>query len=211
MEEYLKDLNELIEIAKKINSGDYDLIDISLNPESELFHIAEYFNDAVKKLKIVDETFSDTYEELPVFEKVLKDIIDDMKNASESILNEIDKINFNIDSIKETLASIKNAAQNKDFEQVKIYINGLKDNIREGEDICFDIIAALEFQDITKQKIDKLLMIIKEIEDKIADLIIKLGLKSNKIDPEKLSEVKDKTEVLEDQELVDKLLEEFGL
>ncbi|MGA1861747.1 protein phosphatase CheZ [Deferribacter thermophilus] len=211
MSDYLKDINELIEIAKKINSGEYDLINITIRPESELFHIAEYFNDALKKLKMVNDTFSDTYEELPVFEKVLRDIIDDMKSASESILNEIDKINFNIDSIKELLESIKNAIKDKNFEQAKIYINNLKDHIREGEDICFDIIAALEFQDITKQKVDKLLMIVKEIEDKVADLIIKLGLKANKIDPEKIQEVSNKSEVLEDQELVDKLLEEFGL
>ncbi|KAA0257109.1 chemotaxis protein [Deferribacter autotrophicus] len=211
MSEYLNDLNELIDIAKKINSGDYDLIEINIKPESELFQIAQYFNEALKKLKIVDDAFSDAYEDLPLFEKILREIINDMKNATESILSEIDKINFNIDSIKESLKGLKEAIKNGDFDRAKIYLNGIKDSVMEGEDICFDMIAALEFQDITKQKIDKLMMILNEIENRIADLIIKLGLKSNKLDPEKLSEVKEKKEVLEDQELVDKLLEEFGL
>ncbi|MGA1847019.1 protein phosphatase CheZ [Deferribacter abyssi] len=210
MSEYLNDLNELIEIAKKINSGDYDLIEINIKPESELFHIAQYFNEALKKLKIVDDTFSDAYEDLPLFEKILREIINDMKKATESILSEIDKINFNIDSIKESLKGLKETIQLGDFDKAKIYLNGIKDSIMEGEDICFDMIAALEFQDITKQKIDKLMIILDEIENRIADLIIKLGLKTNKLDLEKLSEVKEKKEVLEDQELVDKLLEELG-
>ena len=40
-----KDLNELLSIARNINEGKYDVVDVTVEPESELYDIAQYFND----------------------------------------------------------------------------------------------------------------------------------------------------------------------
>jgi len=81
----------------------------------------------------------------------------------------------------------------------------------EGQDIAFDMIAALEFQDITKQKIDKLTKVVKDLEKKLSDLIIKFGLKHNKIDVDTLNRLGEKDSILDDQDLVNQLLKELGL
>jgi len=49
------------------------------------------------------------------------------------------------------------------------------------------------------------------LERKIADIVIKLGIKDNKIDINKLNRLGDKDNILEDQDLVDELLKEFGM
>lgn len=207
----LKDLHELIDIAKKINEGEYDLVNIDIQPESELFEIAEYFNEALKKLRTVSTAFEDSIEDLPQFEKVLKEVVDDSKKASESVLMSVDNLNFNLDGIKEDVNDLKDCFDRGDFSYAKGVIDRLMSKSIEGQDICFDIISSLEFQDISKQKITKLIKIIKDLEKRIADIVIKLGLKTNKIDIEKLNTIKEKEDILEDQGLVDELLKELGL
>ncbi len=207
----LKDLNELVEIAKKINEGQYDLVKIDIDPQSELYEIAEYFNSALKKLNTVSNAFEDSYEDLPMFEKTLEEVVNDSKQASETVLTNVDKLNFNLDEIKENVSNLKDCINSGDLSYSTGLIDRLMGKSIEGQDICFDIIASLEFQDISKQKITKLIKIIKDLENKFADIIIKLGLKTNKIDVDKLNNIHEKEEILEDQCLVDELLKELGL
>lgn len=153
MSEY-KDINELLDIARNINEGNYDVTSVEVNTENELFHIAQYFSDSIDKLRNVYETVEDSYEDLPGFEEVLQTIISDSKKtASENVLASIDNINFITDDIRENLATLKSQAESGNFfSQTSGIIDRLRDKALAGQDTSFDIIAALEFQDITKQK-----------------------------------------------------------
>lgn len=207
----VKDLSELIEIAKKINSGEYELTTISIDPNHELFEVVQFFNDSIKKITTVRDVVEDSYEDLPVFEKVLKEVVRDTKSASEKILNLTDSINFNISEIKDNISLLKESLDSEDFSKALGLIDRLVDKSIEGQDIAFDMISALEFQDITKQKIDKLLKVVKDLEKRLSDLIIKFGLKHNKIDVDTLNRLGEKDSILNDQDLVNQLLKEFGL
>lgn len=205
-----KDLNELLDIARHIHEGEYDLIDVDVNPESELFHIAQYFSDALKKLKTISGAVEDAYEDLPGFENILEAVIKDAKTASENVLTCVDKINFNIDDIKDNIALLRKYVQINDFNRAGGVIDRLRDRAINGQDVSFDIIASLEFHDITKQKIDKLIKIIHNLQDRLAHLVLKLGIKENAIDAEILERLKEKDNILENQDIVDELLKEFG-
>lgn len=207
----LKDLNELINIAKKINEGKYDLVQIDIDPQSELYEIADYFNSALKTLRTVTNAFEDSMEDLPQFEMVLEEVVSDSKTASESVLMNVDNLNFNLDEIKENVKKLHECIDENDPSYAVGLIDRLMGKSIEGQDLCFDIIASLEFQDISKQKITKLIKIVKDLEKRIADIIIKLGLKTNKIDVDTLSNISEKEDILEDQGLVDELLKELGL
>ncbi|MGC8768370.1 protein phosphatase CheZ [Calditerrivibrio sp.] len=207
----VKDLSELIEIAKKINSGEYELTSISIDPNHELFEVVQFFNESIKKISTARDVVEDSYEDLPVFEKVLKDVVKDTKSASEKILNLTDSINFNISEIKDNISLLKESLENEELNKALGLVDRLVDKAIEGQDIAFDMISALEFQDITKQKIDKLLKVVKDLEKKLSDLIIKFGLKHNKIDVDTLNRLGEKDSILNDQDLVNQLLKEFGL
>lgn len=143
--------------------------------------------------------------------KVLKDVVKDTKSASEKILNLTDNINFNISEIKDNISLLKELLKNDELNKALGLVDRLVDKAIEGQDIAFDMISALEFQDITKQKIDKLLKVVKDLEKKLSDLIIKFGLKHNKIDVDTLNRLGEKDSILNDQDLVNQLLKEFGL
>jgi len=145
-----------------------------------LFEIVQFFNEAIKKLSTIKDAVEDSYEDLPVFEKVLKEVIADTKKASEKLLNLTDNVNFNINEIRENMDLLKQCVNRGDFKKSMGIIDRLVDKTIEGQDISFDMIATLEFQDINKQKIDKLLKIVTDLERRLTDLIVKLGLKLTK-------------------------------
>lgn len=210
MSENIKDINELIEIAKSINDGRYDVASVNVSPENELFEIAQYFNDAMKKLSHVSETIEDSYEDLPLFEKVLKEVISDTKKASEDILNLSDSVNFVVDEIKENIKNLKQDIADGDTNHAMGVIDRIMDKTQEGQDVCFDMISSLEFQDITKQKIDKLIRVVKVLQKRVTEIVIKLGLRDNKIDMDTLNRAGSIDDILNDQNLVDTLLKELG-
>lgn len=206
-----KDLNELLTVARQINEGKYDLIDVSLDPNSELFSIAQFFNESIKKLRIVSSTVGKSYNALPVFETTLKEVVNSSRQASEEVLGLVDKINFNIDAVKELIAQIDDAFHGGNHALASGLIDRLKDLCSEGSEICYDIISSLEFKKMASEKIDEVLAAVNTLQEQLAHLVIALGLKQNLIDPDELDKMKDTKEILEDQTLVNKLLQEFGL
>ena len=204
-----KDLNELLSIARNINEGKYDIVDVSVDPESELYDIALYFNESLKKLQTVSTVMDGT--ELPAFEKVLGGVIADSKHASEDVLAFVDKINFNINDIKDNLDMVKQFVATGDFARASGVLARLEDNAISGQDICCDIVSSLEFKGVAKQKIDESIKVMNVLEERLAAILIKLGIKQNVIDVEVLDKMKDTKEILQDQDLVDRLLKEFGV
>lgn len=209
--EGFKDLNELLTVARQINEGKYDLINVTLDPTSELFAVAQFFSDSVKKLSEVSDKLGGTYKELPAFEASLRSVINDSKKASEDVLSYVDKINFNIDSISELLTSIDTAVAEENFSVAKGLIEKLKSSCEDGGEISFDIISSLEFKELAQSRIENLLGAVNQLEEQLAQLIIALGLQQQVISADTVDKLKDPKEILQDQDLVNKLLQEFGM
>lgn len=205
-----KDINELLDIARSINEGNYDVVSVDVNTENELFHIAQYFSESIEKLQTIHDTVEDSYEDLPGFEETLSSIIADSKTASENVLSCVDQINFVGDAIRDNLQTLKKDVEAKKFGQTGGIIDRLRDKALSGQDTSFDIIASLEFQDITKQKIDKLVKIIYDLQERLSHLVVMYGVKDDKVDVEALDQLKQKKDLMEDQNLVDELMKEFG-
>lgn len=206
-----KDLNELLTIARNINEGKYDVVDITIDPESELYEIAQYFSDSMSKLKTVSGAVERAYDDLPSFEKKLNAVIADSRKASEDVLCAVDKINFNIDEIKENLEMVKQFVKAGDFPRAGGMLARLSEYAVHGQDICCDIISSLEFRAGTKTNLDETIKVINSLEERLASILIKLGIKQNVIGAEELDKIKDTKEILQDQDLVDRLLKEFGV
>lgn len=69
-----------------------------------------------------------------------------------------------------------------------------------------DIVSSLEFKEVTKSKINESIKVVNSLEEKLASVLIKLGIKQNVIDVDVLDKFKDTKEILQDQDLVDELI-----
>ena len=204
------DLEELLKVAKNIDEGEYSIDEIKINPNSELFEIASYLKNALSKLYDVNNILDTPSEDLPLFDKVLTGISEQNKKVTNSLIELVNKLNFNIDSVKNNLALIKNDINAKNKLKFIALLEKNKETAMEGQNICYDIISSLGFHDVIKNNTNKLITIIKNIDKKLISTLAKLGVQGTTINLETYSKINNK-EYLENQDLVDELLKEFGL
>ena len=204
------DLEELLRVARYIDEGRYDVDTIKINPNSELFEIAGYLKNALSKLYDISNMLDAPSEDLPLFDKMLTSISEQNKKVANNLIELVNKLNFNIDSVKENLVLMNsNVSAESKFELISL-LEKNKEMAMDGQNICYDIISSLGFHDVIKNNTDKLMKIIDNIDKKLIIVLAKLGVQENSIDLETFAKIGDK-DYLESQDLVDALLKEFGL
>ena len=202
------DLTELLDIAKRINHGDYNLEDIVVDKNNELYSIIKYFFDALESLKEISTVVDDEVSKFSIFDNILDNIKKLSKDTVEKIFSHVEKLNMNIDSISENIELLKRNINNDNKKGITTTFEKLKDAAFDGQGLCFDLITFLEFQDVIRNKINKLNNILQEITERLSNLLIKIGIHEGKVD---LGNIKDDKQKIVSQDVVDELLREFGL
>lgn len=202
------DLSELLDIAKKINSGEYNIENIVIDRNNELYSIVKYFFDALESLKEISTVVDNEVSKFSVFDSMLEDIRQLNKDTVEKIFSHVEKLNLNIDSIKEYIELLNNYINKDDKKNVNATFEKLKDTVLDGQGLCFDLITFLEFQDVIRNKINKLNNVLQEVTKRLSDLLIKIGIQEGKVN---LGDIKEREKSKSSQDIVDELLKEFGL
>ncbi len=206
-----RDLNELISIARNITEGRYDVVESGIDAKSEFYEIARFFSDSLKKIQSIHYEVDTQYGDIPMFEYVLDQVISESREHSNEILSLVEKINFNIDELKEEFLTVKTEVSKGNFLKIEGILNKLSSKLILGEDICLDMVSSLEFKESSISKIEQSLSIVVLLEDRLSSLLLSLGIKENIIDIDKIDNMKKNKEILSDQNLIDKLLEQFGV
>jgi chemotaxis protein CheZ len=202
------DLSELLDIAKRINSGEYNIENIVIDRDNELYSILKYFFDALESLKEISSIVNNEVSKFSIFDSVLNDIRHLNKDTVEKIFSHVEKLNMNVDSIKEHIDLLRNNINENNEKSVTTTFEKLKDTILDGQGLCFDLITFLEFQDIIRNKIYKLNNILQEVTKRLSELLIKIGIYEGKVN---LGDIQERDESKSSQDIVDELLKEFGL
>jgi chemotaxis protein CheZ len=202
------DLTELLDIAKRINQGDYTLEDIAVDKNNELYSIIKYFFNALESLKEISTVVDVEVSKFSIFDNILDDIRSLSKDTVEKIFSHVEKLNMNIDCIRENIELLKRYINSNNKEGITTTFEKLKDAALDGQGICFDLITFLEFQDVIRNKINKLNNILQEITKRLSNLLLKIGIHEGKVD---LGNIKAGGQKTSSQDVVDELLKEFGL
>ncbi len=115
---------------------------------------------------------------------------------------------MNIDNIRDIVGLSKKQATDNNHKQLVATLENFKEAALEGQGLCFDIITFLEFQDVVRNKINKLVVMLQEVEKRLSSLLVKIGLDEGSVN---LTDLKDDKEKASSQDVVDELLKEFGL
>ena len=202
------DLTELLDIAKRINQGDYTLEDIAVDKNNELYSIIKYFFNALESLKEISTVVDVEVSKFSIFDNILDDIRSLSKDTVEKIFSHVEKLNMNIDCIRENIELLKRYINSNNKEGITTTFEKLKDASLDGQGFCFDLITFLEFQDVIRNKINKLNNILQEITKRLSNLLLKIGIHEGKVD---LGNIKAGGQKTSSQDVVDELLKEFGL
>jgi chemotaxis protein CheZ len=138
---------------------------------SELTDLAKFINDTRKQLsEVKKEHIADR--ELPDAESQLDAIVQMTEQATGKIMDACDQLNMFHNDVRERLIAM-------DPPLDPDALAGVDDAMAQAQTSVTHIYEACNFQDITGQRIQKVVKLLKEIERKVLRMVMVLGLAEN--------------------------------
>ncbi|NBX86871.1 MAG: hypothetical protein EBQ80_06560 [Proteobacteria bacterium] len=177
-----------------------------LHATSQLFHelgeLAKYINAAKKELKDVQNSnLADQH--FPNATNHLDAIVQMTEQATSKIMDECDRLNMFHNDMRERLI-------NMDPPLDPNVLAGVDDAITQAQTSITHVFEACNFQDITVQRIQKVVKALQEIERQVLRMVLVFGLQENddKLDAKTKEELKHEAELLNGPQLAGQGLEQ---
>lgn len=207
-------ISQVIAISALLKDGRYDEIDLSLI-EKEATELASNFGEVIRSLEEVgykvgvDSTdVQQISSHLQHISKTTEEGVMQVMDHSESIVNDAGTIAANMTLLKEKVS-------NK--PEVQGEMNNIDSALAHLQANAFKIITSLEFEDINRQKLEKILKKLTQVYDNLIKVLILLKVKEKieEKDSSFIREIRYISDPNEDssskQGMIDELLKEFGL
>jgi len=192
-------LKELKELAKKIINGETK--DIDVNIKGEIGELLKLLIDTKNKVDSVEPSVVESNKDVPYVAKTLESVNEFTEKAALNLMEAADNMSNFFADLNEEIGKVEKALKRNDLDDFNRLIKQFEDKLKKAEDLGFQILQALEFQDINEQKSRK---IIKKVEEIGARLGTILGYA-------KLQNLNSGESNRASQEDIDRLLGEFGL
>ncbi|MBZ4643097.1 MAG: CheW protein [Deferribacteraceae bacterium] len=192
-------LKELKELASKIINGETK--DIDINIKGEIGELLKLLIDTKDKLDVLEPSVEDSSKDVPFIAKTLENVNDYTEKATLNLMEAADKMSGFFSELNESMSNIEKIIQKGDMEKFELSINEVESRLAEAENLGFNILQALEFQDITEQKARKVIKKVEEIGVRLGTILGYAKIQSTNAGAESQAS----------QEDIDKLLGEFGL
>jgi len=204
--EQIKNLSELF------RDGRYNQIDLSaLGKENA--DTAQNFKEVIENLENAAELLIQDSYDLPKINDHLSHISDTTENGVLKVINTSESIMDDTSQIQESLDTILKQFDDNAFLQDKLM--GIA-NITDGiQNKCFSIITAVEFEDINRQLMGRILTRLKELLENLSNILLLLNLtdrihKRNSTFIESLKHILDiEGANRQSQDMIDELFEDF--
>ncbi|UOD35902.1 chemotaxis protein CheW [Deferribacteraceae bacterium V6Fe1] len=192
-------LQELKSLANKIIRGEAKEIDINI--KGEIGELLKLIFETKQKIDNVEPSVADSNKDVPHIAKSLENVNEYTEEATINLMEAADKMSNFFAELNEKMGNIEKVIQKGDVEKFDELIDSVEDKLKSAEELGFNILQALEFQDITEQKARKVIKKIEEIGVRLGTI---LGYA-------KIQAADSISEDTSSQEEIDKLLGEFGL
>jgi len=210
-----EEVKEILDVTEALAKGNF-YKDISLQMQGELGRLAEYINIIRGSMINVGVQARYTSEKIPEATLELSGINDVTKEATDRVLLLTEKVLDGQERLSEKFDGIKAGAEadsdSGSFQEVEAIL-------AENKEALISILAALSFQDMTGQRIRKIIGVVGEVQKRILEILLALGakLEESEGDPDgrsiemldRLREMKEETDLKQD--VVDDILKDLGL
>ena len=155
-------IKELKRIAGKIISGDETGSKIDTNIKGEIGELLRLIIDTKNRVDEIDPLLEKSKENLPNVTSMLEGVNDDTEKATINLMEASDSMADFYKSFISDISALKKLANKEHEAEFMALYEKIVSNLSEAESLGFKILESLEFQDITEQKLRK---VIKSIED----------------------------------------------
>ncbi len=180
-------VEKIIGHVRSIMEGELNLGDIELF--GELGELARYINETKKSLKSLSN-LDITEKELPETSDQLEGILASTEEATDQILTLAEGLLSENSTIGKKIGQLREAAKVNAQANTEDLLNELEQLNKNNYDKFIAIMTACNFQDLTGQRIQKIVTMVRDIEKKIMTMVIgfdlKIKSKENDADQEKI-------------------------
>ncbi len=200
-----KSIASLVEITDSFLRGDYKGDVPEVDAEGLLSLLAKKINAMLVNMKTVQVPLANAGEQAPFVVSHAQDVVQLMEQSTGAVLDKSDKIIMHVEELENMLRQAGgNSAQ-------------ARAAIVEMKAALYDIIASQSYQDVARQKMEKIIVDLNQIRDWLIEVLVILNIKKDG----SLENLEKKKELLREvhapsapsslkQDLVDDLLSEFG-
>ncbi|BAI81159.1 hypothetical protein DEFDS_1703 [Deferribacter desulfuricans SSM1] len=191
-------VEEIKQLAEKIIKGEISDLDIDI--KGEVGELLKLLLETKNKIDDLEPTINDSSVKIPTVKESLDDVTEKAETAALNLMNNTEKMVGVYKEMEDLVNELEGAANSNDETQLLEILDKFDEKVSMLDSMGFEMLNSLEFQDLTEQKIRKIISYTEEIGAKFGAI---LGyIKVKQMHGEKL-EVS--------QEDVDKLLSDFGL
>lgn len=173
-------IKELKRIASKIISGDETGSKIDTNIKGEIGELLRLIIDTKNRVDEIDPLLEKSKENLPNVTSMLEGVNDDTEKATINLMEASDSMADFYKSFISDIAELKKLANKEHEAEFMALYEKIVSNLSEAESLGFKILESLEFQDITEQKLRKVIKSIEDMGSRIGTIVGFLQVNDNK-------------------------------
>ncbi len=200
-----KSIASLVEVTDSFLRGDYKGAVPEVDAEGVLSLLAKKINAMLVNMKTVQVPLTSAGEQAPFVLSHAQDVVQLMEQSTGAVLDKSDRIIMHVEELENMLR--QSGGDNARTQAA----------IVEMKAALYDIIASQSYQDVARQKMEKIIVDLHQIRDWLLEVLVIFNIKKDG----SLENVEKKKELLREvhahsapsslkQDLVDDLLSEFG-
>ena len=202
-------VKKLIGMARALSEGEFNR-QFEQDLQGELGQMASYLESLRQNLTLLSPSIANSADLMPEVSKNMAGITQDAEVSVNSILEQVDEMCIDQGEVMDL---IEKSAQGKPMDLAR-----LKEISMKSKQSLSCVISYLSFQDVMRQRTEKIQEVLGEFQQKVLELLVKFRVKVNKQAIEKGSgqevvcqDMKDLSEGMGlNQNLVDDLLDQLG-
>lgn len=173
-------IKELKRIADKIITGDEATNKIDTNIKGEIGELLRLIMETKHKVDEIDPLLEKSQENLPNVTSMLEGVNDDTERATINLMEASDSMADFYKSFTSDIAELKKLANKEHEKEFMALYSKIVGNLSEAENLGFKILESLEFQDITEQKLRKVIKSIEDMGSRLGSIVGFLQVNDNK-------------------------------
>ena len=207
-------LEQIRSLSERLKEGRYDEIDLSAI-EKEASDMARNFGQVIESLESAGQKMGLDSSDLPAISEHLSHISQSTEKGVMTAINTAEAIMEEASKAKESLVQIDEQLSGN--EELKNQVREAETRMDTVQDHCFSVITALEFEDINRQVMEKILIRLNQLYDNLLKILLMLKLKDRieKGDSTFLDGLKHIIDLegakRQSQEMIDELFDDFSL
>ena len=191
-------VDELVKMARALSEGEFDQ-KFEQHFQGELGELASYLDAVRQTLQVISHAANGSYELIPTAASSVAEINQETESGFESIWQVVEEMQADQAMARELLKSM--GEESKTGEIAK-----LREIAVKSQQTLLSLMSYLSFQDVLRQRLEKVQGLIGKMEQKTLDLMVKFNVKTHKTSITGGNGAQLAPKVDLDQSLVDQLL-----